>query len=113
MRIAPPIIVTYGRSLDDARHVIEAHDLWNCEPSNVPWLGLRITNVKDLTAFALRFAEEVDFEGHIAIVPPGLIPEVEAFIRQMSMGRRVKRYDLAAVVSGTRMMRPCSRRCGG
>ncbi len=73
------------------------HRLQYCEPCDIPWLGLWIDDTKDLTFFSLRFAEDLEFEGNLAIVPPCLVSEVENFIQQVSMRSRVQRHDLTAV----------------
>lgn len=97
MIISPPKVVVYGKSLDEAHDLICARRLRNCEPCQVPWLGLWIGNSTDLTVFGLRFAQDLEIVGHLAIVPPGLIPEVENFLIQMGMDGRVQRHDLTAI----------------
>ncbi len=97
MKISTPITVIYGRTIADAYDLICDRRLSNCEPCDIPWLGLWIGNTKDLTLFGLRFAEVLEFEGHLAIIPPGLVTEVEDFIQQVSMGNGVQRHDLTAI----------------
>ncbi len=97
MRNSPPRIVVYGRTIADAYDLICDRRLSNCEPCDIPWLGLWISDNTDLTVFGLRFAEVLEFQGNLAIVPPGLVTEVENFIQQVSMGGRVQRHDLTAV----------------
>ena len=97
MRISPPKIVIYGRTWDDAYDLICTRHLRHCEPGSTPWLGLWIGSTTDLTLFGLRFAQDVQFVGHLAIVPPSLFSEVEEFLIQTSMEDRVQCHSLTAV----------------
>lgn len=97
MRISPPKLVVYCRSVEEAVDVIWRRRLRQTELFGTPILGIHFSDSRDVLHFAIGLNCEFILEDCFAIIPPRKAEEARAFIAEMTFGERVKTVELLGI----------------